>query len=141
MFHGKIKASEKLPRGTYLYIRVGDRFYAGEQVLLQTDTTTKTYDYNQWNWWGSRNKYSTSMAKYLREKKGQKVPPYLVESDEFKGKVQQAVTGRQPLLTDEFKDVKQFRKLNQAKAACERLESLYGGLGIRIAIEMHEGDK
>ena len=139
MFRGKIKKSEKLPRGTYLYIRVGDRFYSGEEVTIIEDTVIAPYR-DEWSRWWS-HKYSKSEANFYRTKRGKKIPSYQVEEDPKLREPNRAVTGHMPKLTDEFKDVKQFRRLNQAQAACDKLKSMYADLGIKVVIELHEGDK
>jgi hypothetical protein len=138
MYQGKIKKSEKLPRGTYLYLTVGDRFYAGEEVALVTDEVRKPLEPYIPMW---ADKWSKGMASYLR-KQGRRIPTYHVHEDtRAVREPKQAVTGTSPKLTDEFKEVKQFRRLIQAEAACERLNKLYAGLDIRVRIELHEGGK
>lgn len=151
MFQGKIKKSEKLPRGSFLYIRVGDRLYAGEEAVVVADTPTQAYEHP---WYTlnreakgrrrSRNYYWTSgmprrLLDYYR-KKGHELPKYMQKKEPKPVEPKRSVTGTKPRLTDEFKEAKQFRRLNQAQAACDKLNSMYAGLDIKVVIELHEGD-
>lgn len=152
MYHAKFKASEKLPRGTYFYITVGDRLYAGEEVVIVETPVKAPPSYLQpygkptgarsWRWGlGSPTRIPREHAAYYKKREGRAPPEYWMKKEKVPDPVKRAVTGTKPRLTDEFKDVKRFRRLNQAEAACERLKAMYAGLDIRVSIELHEGDR
>ena len=144
MYHGKIKASEKLPRGTYFYLKVGGRFYAGEEVVTKETRTTERdrySGYSGWDWWGNTHKWSQGTAKYLNAR-GWRIPRYHIEADKPAPKDPKvAVIGHKPRFTDDFKQAKQFRRRNQAEAACERITAMYADFDIRVSIELHEGER
>jgi hypothetical protein len=132
MFQGKVKKSEKLPRGSYFYLRVGGRLYAGEGLNVQEEPPSP---------------YGHEYAHYVGQKKakpdGSRMQRWgMWAFDDVKPRPRkQTVVGKHPMFTDEFKEVKKFRRLNQAEAACERLKVMYADLGIRVTIELHEGEK
>ncbi len=149
-----LKANEKLPRGTYLYIRVGDRIYAGEAVTIQeTKVTTPSSIYTSghmrsgrrrsWrNWYGgSLTKMSPRLAQYYAKRDGRPVPSYYIEDEATPDPTLKSVTGSTPVLTDVIAEAKRFRRKSQAELACKKLEAVYGGLDIPIRIELHKGDK
>lgn len=152
VYLGKIRSSEKLPRGSYFYIRVGDRLYAGESAVIQTTPVKTPPSYltpsskpdgsRRWRYGcGSITQIERRFRAHYEKREGRKVPEYWMEPEEKPDPVKKAVTGSEPRLTDDFKDVKQFRRLNQAEAACDKLNKLYAGLDIKVRIELHKGDR
>jgi hypothetical protein len=107
---GITTVQDKLPRGSFYYVRLGPRFYAGEVVnfkLIQTNIP-------KWQW-GSAPKVEPEYRK------------------EFTG-------GSKAQITDDFSKAKKFRRKTQAQRVCESLDRYYSGSGIKTTLELHKGD-
>lgn len=146
-----IKRSEKLPRGSYFYLQVGHRYYAGEEAVFEevkVATTTRLVPFKKgenfrrgWNGfsWTTPRKLlkrfrKTGTPRYMQ---GQKPRPYTREE---KSETRTVATGASnPILTDDLRKVKQFRRKAQAEQACERLKAMYGSLDVKVSVRLKEG--
>lgn len=155
---GDLKASEKLPRGSYFYIKVGSRFYGGqqiEQVEVLSDPRDerpltyfekdgrKTEGYRQYQvrqyWWSSRSRGPRGSRLERDQQKGS-LPKYAEPRKRVEKVVKQEFTGRSlPMLVDSADQAKQFRKKEQVESACAMLQSLYGTVGANVSVH-YKGD-
>lgn len=153
-----LKANEKLPRGSYFFIQVGHRFYAGEEAetrevekrnreptLYQYDKGKRTlnsrqrrwYSQDQWGWRSSKS-YKTRNARDAR--KGT-VATYRKPLPSKEKEVVQELTGRlNPRLVDEQNSAKKYRRQDLVQSACERLKVVYGGLDVKISVRFEQGE-
>lgn len=148
-----IKANEKLPRGTYFYIKVGHRFYAGEtieQVEVVTDPTEHrplTYvtkdgkrtpefqAYLRRQYWGTTRSWGPRGTRRERDISKGTLPKYAQPRKREEKIVRKDFTGRHhPKLVDDESQAKQFRSKNSVEKACETLRSLYGETGAKISV-------
>lgn len=150
-----LKANEKLPRGSYFYIQVGHRFYAGEQAetvevevsneepflgFFNKDRTMKpgylARQYREWHWspWRRGNRAA-------RDRRKGTEPTYMKASPRPKKEIKQELTGRlSPKLVDDAKDAKKHRRQDLVNSACERLKAVYGSLDAKISVRYEKGE-
>ena len=153
----KMRSDEKLPRGSYFYIQVGHRFYAGEdretrKVLVSDQEPGITgFQKNGRPNLALAKRWAESGALYpfrrgnnqkrrARDERKGSVATYAkpiarkekTYRDEFTGKVT-------PRLVDTKEQAKQFRKKDSALSACEKLKACYQGLDVTVTVKM-EGE-
>jgi hypothetical protein len=148
-----LKANEKLPRGTYFYIQVGHRFYAGQEIEqreVESDPTEHraltqfTKDGRQTSsfrrqlsltyWWSSRSKGPRGKRRE-RDIAKDSLPKYAKPRERPKKVIRKEFTGRSvPRLTDDFSQAKQFRRKDSVLNACETLQTLYGETGATVSV-------
>jgi hypothetical protein len=136
-----LKANEKLPRGSYFYIKVGHRFYSGEmaetiEVSILPDR--QPYDPRRGSSYNSVRRYGRQHARH--ERKGT-LASYRKPLARPENVIEKQYTGRRlPQLVDDQNQAKQFRKKESVLNACNRLKSLYSDLDVKVTIEYEEGD-
>lgn len=140
---------EKLPRGSFLYIQVGHRIYAGEEVVIATIQEAiheSAEDHKgrrrSWQRGGDLSKGRDYWKFFKRTRDRDKVPGYM---EKYKGpwwtgpeivRDKKVVTGEREIkLCDDIKDAKRFRTWAQAQSACERVEAMYVGFDIKVTIK------
>ncbi len=139
---GTIKANDKLPRGSYFYIQVGDRIYAGEQletveVERRPDRPVAYDDFRSYSY----IRRGSSKARSQRDKRKGTTPNYLKPYRRADPIISKELTGyKNPRLVDTVEQAKQFRKKESALKACKRLESVYSELDIKVSVKLHEGE-
>lgn len=154
-----LKANEKLPRGSFFYIKVGHRFYAGEQaetrevvsdpsdkpVLTHYEKDgTQTRDYrNRMRlryWWTSRSKGPRGRRLQRDVSKGT-VPKYAAQRDRPEPVITLEFTGKlTPKLVDGLDQAKQYRSQKKVDDACERIRTCYRGLDVKISVGFEKGE-
>lgn len=152
------KASDKLPRGTYFYIQVGHRFYAGQEIEqrdVEVDPIEKpvlkhyekdgrqTQEYQRrlrnLYWWTSRSKGPRGRRRERDAAKGT-LPKYAKPRVRPETEIRKEFTGRSsPRLSDDFSQAKQFRKKELVENACEMLRTLYADTGAKVSVH-YKGD-
>ena len=154
-----LRSDEKLPRGSYFYIQVGHRFYAGEEAEtreIEVDPTTKpaltcfekggskTQEYmqrlrNQY-WWTSRSRGPRG-KRAARDAQKKTTPTYALPRPRPEKVIRKEFTGKlTPKLVDELKDAKQFRRRDRVDSACERLRTCYEGLDVKVSVRYEKGE-
>lgn len=138
---GTIKANDKLPRGSYFYIQVGDRIYAGEQLeTTNVERRVPPPPYDDFRSY-SYIRRGTSKARSQRDKRKGTTPNYLKPYRRADPIICKELTGyKNPRLVDTVEQAKQFRKKESALKACKRLESVYSELDIKVSVKLHEGE-
>lgn len=133
-----VKANDKLPRGSFYYVQVGHRFYAGESLdIIEREIITRPERGIYSPYWHSRRHNS----RLIKDKRNNNLATYL-EPKKATKTIKRELTGtKQPKLVDDVREAKQFRKKNQAQSACERIESVYGALDTKVTIKLYEGEK
>jgi hypothetical protein len=131
-------SKSKLPRGSYLYVQVGHRFYAGEEEVHVEVTTTETQSSPSASmrgyFWPRATRDNWRHNIYQRAKRGMHIPAYL--STKREETTTRRPTGeRRVRLTDDLKEVKRFRTWSQAEKACERIKSVYAGFDVTVTIK------
>lgn len=137
-----IKRSDKLPRGSYFYVQVGHRFFAGydhpHQEIKRTEVITPPSAIAG-RFWSPRRNSNWRYNVYQRSKHGMKIPAY--QKTTFKVTSTQEPTGQVEIkLVDCPKSAKQYRTKAQAEQVQEKLERYYKDLDIKVSIRLHEGD-
>lgn len=144
-----ITRSEKLPRGSYFYLQVGHRYYAGEEAVFEevkeSEATIKAYEKGEsmrrrWGsyGWGTPRRL---LKKWARSGK----PKYMDGSNDPYRRANKtetrvvATNTSRPILTDDLAKVKQFRRKKQAEDACKRLIAMYGSLDVKVSVRLKEG--
>lgn len=140
---GRFKKSEKLPRGSYFYVQVGHRFYAGERLVAEETTKTTEVkaparEVTDRHWWFIERKIPRSKRLWWRTRHGLHIPKYL-QSRKVVTTERQLTGERETVLTDNVNEVKKFRRLEQAQKACEKLEALYVGFDVKVTVKLFEG--
>lgn len=131
-----IKVNEKLPRGSFFYVKVGDFFYAGESAEVHERELRTKFQ------WGDRFTYfiRCRSKRYLRDiRKGTEAAYRKTRKEAAPAKIKEFTGRTTPKLVDDKVNSKKYRTKLQAEKACERLNLVYRGLGIKITIEL-EGD-
>lgn len=146
-----IRRSEKLPRGSYFFLRVGHRYYAGEQVeteeVTESKATLHSYDKggryrSRWAYegWGTPRRLLKRFRKSGRPKyMDQGKSPYSRQR-ETETVTRTVVGSTKPILTDDFGEVKQFRRRKQAEEACKKLEAMYRNFDVKVSVKLYEGE-
>lgn len=152
-----IKKSVKLPRGSYFYLAVGDRFYAGAETETALVKDASAY-YAEAEGVGGFMKpngsgYYDSMPYHMRRRRieaeeavespvrHKRIGTVYNIAREFTPRktLVKTLTGRVNYrLCDEVKEAKKFRRRAQAELACDMLNRHYNGLDIKIEIKLHE---
>lgn len=145
------KRSEKLPRGSYFYLQVGHRYYAGEEAVFEevkeATSTIGAYEKGEnfrrgwrgFSWSPTPRKLLTRFKKSGKPKymQGHQKRPYTWDRET---ETRTMATGTSTsLLTDDLTKVKQFRRFAQAEAACERLAATYSSFDVKVSVKLHEG--
>lgn len=151
-----LRSDEKLPRGSYFYIQVGHRFYAGEvaetvEVKVSNNEPclsrfekdgTKTPGYSDLLY--RRGYFSSSWRSGNRSARNHRkgtVPAYMKPTQRPDPTIKNEITGRKsPKLVDEFDLAKQYRNKNKVISACERLRKCYEGLDVKVTIKIVKGE-
>jgi len=152
----QLKANEKLPRGSYFYIQVGHRFYAGEEAetreveisneepflgFFNKDGSKKSgYIAAQYRrgWWSNSWRRGKRAA---RDRQKGTEPQYMKPVPRPEKTTKQELTGRRsPKLVDEVKNAKRYRRQDLVQSACERLKVVYGELDVKISVKFEEGE-
>ena len=152
------KVSEKLPRGSYFYIKVGHRFYAGEEPVFETvksePTLSSPITYFQKD--GSHTKEFTEYRKMhhrlavskkgprgrreARDRRKASLPSYSIPKKK-QIVLNKRMTGEMIIkLSDQFDEVKKFRCKKAAQNACEKIKRTYGSLVDKIQIQYFQGE-
>lgn len=154
-----LKANEKLPRGSYFYVQVGDRFYAGEMAEtreVELDPSNRPaltiYDKNgsfsqdlqrydrRRYWWASRSRGPRG-ARADRDARKGSTPTYAKPHKRPETIIRKEQTGKLvPKLVDEQNKAKQYRRKDLVQNACDRLKGVYGDLGVQITVRYEKGD-
>ena len=135
----QFKANEKLPLGSFFYVKVGDLFYAGDKPAFR-DYKVANYrtgfdDSSVIDYWffGKRN------ARDKRDLRKKNVAKYRVRPKSKSDSKKEFTETFNPILVDTLNEVKKYRTKSQAEKACERLKSVYRDLELKITIEF-EGE-
>lgn len=156
----RLKANEKLPRGSFFYIQVEDRFYAGEEAESREveikDTPSLNYyakngdrlnsrqrrwfSQDGWGWSGrSTRSYQT---RHRRDVRKDSVPAYRKPLPKTEPEFRKEFTGKlSPKFVDEVKDAKKYRRQDLVDSACERLKAMYGGLDAKVSVRYQRGEE
>ena len=136
-----LNPNEKLPLGSYFYIKVGPHFYSGEKpntVIVKDVVPVAT----------ARPKEPSRRRKL----KGYKPNPKKDFFSRSKAKIRDVVAPNKPtdivhyigdtspIMTNDVTEVKRFRRRSQAEKVCENLTRVYASLGVKPTIELSEGD-
>jgi len=153
-----LKSNDKLPRGTYFYIQVGQRFYAGqqiEQIEVESDPSderplthfekdgryTEVYRRRLQNqyWWTIRSRGPKGNRRKRDVSKGT-LPKYAQTRKRPEKVIRKEFTGRSlPRLVDELNQAKQFRSKDSVQSACDMLTTMYGKTGAKISVRYYGG--
>lgn len=153
-----MRSDEKLPRGSYFYIQVGHRFYAGEKAEtreVKVDPTQASVLTNftkdgkrsreriqrdtDYYWWTSRNR-GASYTRAARDERKGTTPTYAKPRKRPEVIVRKEFTGKStPKLVDSKEEAKQYRKKDSALSACEKLKACYQGLDVKVTVKI-EGE-
>lgn len=153
-----LRSDEKLPRGSYFFIQVGHRFYAGEQaetidVEVSNQSTIVRY-YNKdgrpsdelaQRWAESRRGYpyrrGSNGARFARDCRKGTLASYAKPLPRVEKTVKKEFTGkRHPILVDSLAEAKQYRSRDKVNSACKRLEACYEGLDVKVTIKIEKGE-
>jgi hypothetical protein len=152
------KRSDKLPRGSYFYVAVGQQVYAGREPVTQV-TTDVSAEYKIARGYtkqttGARNmaeQWAGGNAQWRRNeaqdaalgpkswRARQRTVYNIAREATPPAKPVATPTGALQVRLGEFSAAKQFRKRAQAETVCEELNRLYAGLNVKVSIELHEG--
>jgi hypothetical protein len=145
-----IKRSEKLPRGSYFYLQVGYRYYAGEEAVFEevkeAEATINGHRKGETarSRWGGYS-WSPTPRKLLKKWARSGKPKYMDGSNDPYRRAHKtetrvmATNASKPILTDDLTKVKQFRRKKQADDACKRLIAMYGSLDVKVSVRLKEG--
>lgn len=153
-----LKRTEKLPRGSYFYIAVGERFYAGKEPEIKEVKDAAGY-YAEAEGIGGYMKpkggsYYDSMPYHMRVRRSEaeeaaKHPQWHKRTGVVYNAAREytpretpvkTLTGRvSSRLCDDVEGAKKFRRRIQAETACDMLNRQYGSLDIKVEIKLHEG--
>lgn len=154
-----LRSDEKLSRGSYFYIQVGHRFYAGdvaEAIEVEVDPTDKpvlshyskdgswSQQYrerlrNQY-WWTSRSRGPRG-ARAARDARKKSTPTYAKPRERPEKIIRKEFTGKlTPKLVDTIQEAKQYRRQDRVNSACERLKACYEGLDVKISVRYEKGE-
>ena len=137
--------SFKLPRGSGYTIKIGHRFYAGEDREFKEVELKEAYEPRE------RGKiyYSQGQANgpaMVRARRKGKLADYLKSAyDRSKDKPKEPAYRREltgktyPRLVDEQSDAKLFRTKKAVDSTCERLKRLYSSLDVKISVQLIDG--
>lgn len=130
---------DKLPRGSFLYIKVGHRLFGGYDHVHEEKTTQETIESpgdRLWGWgnFSGRPDRNWRRVPYYRRKFGLPVPKYM-DSKTIETTTRQPTGETNIRLVDDLKEVKRFRTWGQAQSACEQIEAMYAGFDIKVTIE------
>lgn len=135
----KMRSDEKLPRGSFFYIQVGHRFYAGENLEIREVEITPERSYRNWDGYvrdarARRDRQKGSLADYRKSN-------WEKDAGIFKpAEVRKEFTGKStPKLVDSKEEAKQYRKKDSALSACEKLKACYQGLDVKVTVKI-EGE-
>lgn len=154
-----VKDSEKLPRGSYFYIQVGHRFFASFQDLSEEkeiednfppisfftkdgkrSPALETYQRKKYGYYtqklGPRGRRATRDLRKKTLPSYAKTAPIVISKVKFK----KSVGKLSPRLVDSVDQAKKYRRLSQAKNACEKLKRTYGSLVTNIQVRFYQGD-
>ena len=154
-----LRSDEKLPRGSYFYIQVGHRFYAGEEaeaIEVEVDTTHRLHYYGkngerpnsrQRRWlsqdsrgWVGRSTRSYQ-TRHRRDIRKDSVPAYRKPLPKEEPEIRKEFTGKlTPKLVDTQNEAKQFRRQDRVNSACERLRLCYEGLDVKVSVKYEKGE-
>lgn len=157
-----LKRSDKLPRGSYFYIAVGERFYGGRDPVKETVSQKDfLFDsaHNPWegasypkprkakrmfgdSWPGGNERWRLNEARDAHSGRTRRAT--ILNAKRLYKPLQgtiEVLTGKSvPRLVDDIKDVKQFRRRAQAETVCEELNRMYGEFNVKVTIKLHEGE-
>ena len=154
-----IKASEKLPRGSYFYIQVGHRFFSGFSEMSQTreigvifppitfytkdgKTTPELEKYHRQKYGFYSQKSGPRRRRAARDRRKGSLPSYSISPPQPPSKINiREKSGLlEPRLSDSLDQAKRYRRLSQAKNACEKLKRSYGSLVTNIQVRFYQGE-
>jgi hypothetical protein len=151
-----LRSDEKLPRGSYFYIQVGHRFYAGEVAeTIEVEVSNEEPFLGFFNKDGSKKPgynarlyrdgyFSNSWRRGNRSARDHRkgtVPTYMKPRPRPEKTIKNELTGRKsPKLVDELKLAKQFRRRDRVDSACERLRTCYEGLDVKVSVGYVKGE-
>lgn len=139
------KANDKLKQGSYQYIMVGHRYYAGQKTEMIEITESKSV-------WAPLSKrpvrrryfdFSTNVKdkRHARNARKDSIPTYMTPTPPVKETKRIQIPGlTSPVLTDDINQAKRFRHSEQVENACKMLESMYGKTGADVSVHKVEGD-
>lgn len=144
-----VKANVKLLPGTYWYIKVGSRYYGGQEVDKETvelsgrppilgffnkDQSHRpgyaAHHYREYHtgWWSRGNRSARDRRKGSEANYRKPLPP-------IKKKTVVQYTGQStPRLVDTPEKAKRFRRKEQVESACSMLQTLYGSVGAEVSV-------
>ena len=154
-----LRSDQKLPRGSYFYIQVGHRFYAGEEaetIEVEVDPTdrpalTSYRKDGSWSqqyrerlrnqyWWTSRSRGPRGSRAQRDSRKGS-TPTYAKPRPRPEKEIRKEFTGKlNPKLVDTQAQAKQFRRQDRVNSACERLRVCYEGLDVKVSVRYEKGE-
>jgi len=153
-----LRSDEKLPRGSYFYIQVGHRFYAGEiaetvEVEVSNETPLVTY-YQKGGkpspalarrWAESGYDYpfrrGSNRARRARDVRKGTLATYAQPTPRTEKTFKDELTGkREPKLVDTKAEAKQYRRQDRVNSACERLRLCYEGLDVKVSVRYEKGE-
>jgi len=153
------RSDQKLPRGSFFYVQIGSRFYAGEQALIvekeidprfastltyhdKNGSFSREYLRNIKNRWGLSRGLGPRGPRAARNARKGKNPNYAKSDRITSEKIKQKHFTNQlsPKLVDTVDEAKKYRRIFQAQKACERLKVVYGSLGINVSIRHVKGE-
>lgn len=153
-----LRSDEKLPRGSYFYVQVGHRYYAGEvaeTTKVVTDNQPVIVRYYEKGgkpskalarrWADSGYDYpfrrGSNRARHARDVRKDNLATYAKAPPRVEKTTINQPTGKlHPQLVDEQSQCKQYRSQQKATSACERLKTCYEGLDVKVTIRFEKGD-
>jgi hypothetical protein len=109
-----INNSGKLPRGSFYYIQIEQKYYAGEESIFLTSNAS--YENRIKLKLFTRSKHRSKYVK--KDQKTNIFQPLLVRQ----------LVGHRSLLVNEFSKSKKFRRLKQATSVYSTLARVYNGI-------------
>lgn len=144
----RLKANEKLPRGSYFYIQVGSRFYAGEEA--ETQEVKEVYARpprcerrgnrfgpvrDNFYGWGGLHGRTQTRSRVKKDSRLKRAAKYIQPDKTEKKEPRKEFTGRLHVkFVDEFEKAKHYRSKKLVDSACERLKTLYTDSGVKVSI-------
>jgi hypothetical protein len=131
-----MRSNNKLPRGSFFYIQVGPKFYAGK-APVKTEVKTHAVEMRP-RMGGYFGRWGATYRGFQPNKPH--CQPVLMASY-TKGEVITVHTGEFTNIMVDSKDgAKQFRRLSQAETICAELTKAYADIGAKPVIHTHTGD-
>lgn len=128
-----MRGNDKLPRGSFFYIQVGPKFYAGKAPVKVEVNTHRTEMLPRMGGYTGR---WTRYRGFQPNKPHCRPVLYGVSGGE---KVTVHTGEFTTIMVDERTEAKQFRRLKQAEAVRDELARDYSDIGVQPTIQLHQG--